>query len=100
MPDFGLLVSIGTGLIILGFLFIALGMMSSSLANEKKEQEGIHAQDITERSGLKVNGGGVIFIGPIPIVFGSDKRYAIIMILLAIVLMLLAMIFYSYMNDI
>lgn len=87
MPDMGLLFTIGIVLIILGFLSIASGMMSSSLAHEKMEQK---AQDSSEGSGTKVKGGGVLFIGPIPIVFGSEKKYAIIAILLAIVLMLLA----------
>ena len=91
MPDMGLLVTIGIALIILGFLTIALGMMISSLANEKMEQKGIPDQDITEGPGPKVKCGGVIFIGPIPIVFGSDKRFAIIAIMLVIVLMLLAL---------
>jgi len=89
----GLLVTIGIGLIILGFLSIAFGLMSSSLANEKMEQKCISARDTKERPETKVKGGGVIFIGPIPIIFGSDKRYAIIAILLAIMLMVLAIVF-------
>lgn len=63
--------------------------------NEDMGEKGVPAQDIAEGSGTKVKGGGVIFIGPIPIVFGSDKRFAIIAILLAIVLMLLAIVFHQ-----
>ncbi|MDG6985607.1 MAG: DUF131 domain-containing protein [Nitrososphaerota archaeon] len=39
--------------------------------------------------GVKVRGGGVVMIGPIPIIFGSDTRWASVAIVLAIVLMLL-----------
>jgi len=72
--------------ILLMLLFFVIGRR-----NEKMEEKGIPAQDIMEGSKTKVNGGGVIFIGPIPIIFGSDKRFAIIAILLAIVLMLLVL---------
>jgi uncharacterized protein (TIGR00304 family) len=42
----------------------------------------------------EVKGGGVILIGPIPVVFGSDARWAVIAILLAIVLVVLSLILY------
>ena len=91
MVDFRLLVDIGIGLIILGFISIVIGTISSSQRNKKMEEKSIPAQDTTEGQGTKVKGGGIIFIGPIPIVFGSDKRFAIIAIMLVIVLMLLAL---------
>jgi uncharacterized protein (TIGR00304 family) len=40
----------------------------------------------------KVRGGGVVLIGPIPIIFGSDKKSAIILSILAIIIMVIAMI--------
>ena len=40
-----------------------------------------------------VRGGGVIMIGPVPIVFGTDKESARILILLAIILMAVALLF-------
>jgi uncharacterized protein (TIGR00304 family) len=75
---------------ILGIFLMILFFMIGK-RNGKMEDKGIPVQDITEGSGTKVSSGGVIFIGPIPIIFGSDKRFAIIAILLAIVLMLLAL---------
>jgi uncharacterized protein (TIGR00304 family) len=36
-----------------------------------------------------VKGGGVVMVGPIPIIFGSDARWATVAIVLAIVLLLL-----------
>ncbi len=75
MPD-GTFIIAGIILIIMGFFLAAFGTMSS---NQKEE---------------KIKGGGVIFIGPVPVVFGSDKRFALIAMILAIVLMLLAIIFF------
>jgi uncharacterized protein (TIGR00304 family) len=45
---------------------------------------------VTREGGTKteVRGGGVIMIGPIPIIFGSDARWASVAIVLAIVLVL------------
>jgi len=41
-----------------------------------------------ERKSMKKRFGGVVLIGPIPIIIGSDLRYAIIAILLAVVLVI------------
>lgn len=81
---------------IVAMLFGILLMVLFFVAGHRKDNEGasgIPSQDIIEGSGQNVKGGGVIFIGPIPIIFGSDKRSAIIVILLAIILMLLALVF-------
>ncbi|MCZ7358297.1 MAG: TIGR00304 family protein [Candidatus Methanoperedens sp.] len=85
MPDWTYLISIGIALILLGFLFVAYGIMRSS--RESAGTEGrISDQGFKEE---RVKGGGVILIGPIPIVFGSDRRYVIIAMILAIVLVAL-----------
>jgi uncharacterized protein (TIGR00304 family) len=42
----------------------------------------------------QVKGGGVVLIGPIPVVFGSDAKWATVAILLAIVLIVLSLIVY------
>ena len=41
----------------------------------------------------KVRGGGVVMIGPVPIVFGTDKESVRILILLGIVLMIVLVLF-------
>jgi uncharacterized protein (TIGR00304 family) len=41
----------------------------------------------------KVRGGGVVMIGPVPIVFGTDREFARILILLSIVLMIVLLLF-------
>ncbi len=86
MPDWSFLIAAGILLIIFGFFLITFGMMRSAQENEER--------DAGQETGRKrVKGGGVILIGPIPIVFGTDKKYALILMILAIVLMLLAIIF-------
>ena len=92
MPDWAFLVAIGIILMILGFFLIVSGMMRS--AKESGRLEDISpGQEIGED---KVKGGGVILIGPVPIVFGTDKRYALLLMILAIVLMLLAVLFLKW----
>ncbi len=86
MPDLSILIVAGILLIILGFFLITFGMIHSARESEEKGAE-------KETREKKVKGGGVILIGPIPIVFGTDKKYALILMVLAIVLMLLAIIF-------
>ena len=46
----------------------------------------------------KVKGGGVVVIGPFPIVFGTDKESVKILLLLSIVLIVLLLVFmvFSY----
>lgn len=41
----------------------------------------------------QVRGGGVVMIGPVPIVFGTDKESARILMLLGIVLMIVLLLF-------
>lgn len=76
MPDWSLLIISGSLLIMLGFLLILVGILH---VNGSKNEADI-------------KGGGVLFVGPVPIIFGSDKRSAIIIMLLAIALMLLLII--------
>jgi uncharacterized protein (TIGR00304 family) len=52
-----------------------------------------HQNRIPEpRPRAKVRGGGVVLIGPVPIIFGSDKNSAIILSILAIIIMIIAVI--------
>jgi uncharacterized protein (TIGR00304 family) len=41
----------------------------------------------------KIRGGGIVMIGPVPIVFGTDKESVRILILLGIVLMIVLLLF-------
>jgi uncharacterized protein (TIGR00304 family) len=80
-----LLILLGIGIIILGFIILALALLIMSISKETyKEQK--------EDSETKVRGGGVVLIGPIPIVFGTDKQSLIIVLSLTIIIIILAII--------
>jgi uncharacterized protein (TIGR00304 family) len=72
------LVIVGIAVIFVGFLVVLLATVASGNPSEEGERRS------------EVKGGGVILIGPIPIVFGSDAKWASIAIVLAIVLIVVA----------
>ena len=61
---------IGTVLIFTGFLLILVGSLPQK---------------------TEIKSGGVVLIGPIPLIFGTDKETAILVSILAIIIMLLAL---------
>ncbi len=71
------LIPIGIFVIIIGFVILVMGFMTS------------HIKD-TEVKDTEVRGGGVILIGPIPIIWGTDKSSLEIVLILAIILMLVS----------
>ena len=71
------LVELGFALILIGFAVVASAILLSG-----------------RKAGREVKGGGVVLIGPIPIVFGSDAKWASIAIALAIVLLVLGLLYY------
>jgi len=66
---------LGLALVLVGFGIVAIALVSSGGRGE-------------------VKGGGVILVGPVPIVFGSDAKWATVAIVLAIVLVALSLIYY------
>ena len=76
MPD---LVFVGVAIILVGFLVVLIAMMTGRGSFEDGEKRS------------QVKGGGVILIGPIPIVFGSDAKWASIAIVLTIALIVLVL---------
>jgi uncharacterized protein (TIGR00304 family) len=71
------LVSAGLVLVLAGFAIVAVSLLSEA-----------------RKSGTVVKGGGVVMIGPIPIIFGSDAKWASVAMVLAIVLILLWVVLY------
>ena len=66
---------LGLALVLVGFGIVAIALVSSGGRGE-------------------VKGGGVILVGPVPIVFGSDAKWATVAIVLAIVLVVLSLLYY------
>jgi uncharacterized protein (TIGR00304 family) len=73
---------LGIGLIILSFLvgFAMLAMTQAELA-ANVVPPAMSQKPAVEK---KTRYGGVVLIGPVPIAFGSDKRTAVIMLVLGI----------------
>ena len=69
------LVTAGLLLILVGFGVVAFSLLAEGRKN-----------------GAGVKGGGVVLVGPIPIIFGSDAKWTSVAIVLAIVLVVLTLI--------
>jgi uncharacterized protein (TIGR00304 family) len=69
------LVLAGILLVLVGFGVIVVAMISQG-----------------RKEGTEVKGGGVIMIGPVPIIFGSDMKWASVAIVLAIILIVLVVV--------
>ncbi|MBN1133457.1 MAG: TIGR00304 family protein [Methanosarcinaceae archaeon] len=88
-----ILLSFGMLMILLGFVVIALGLLTAVSRQKKSEYEQGTAQsefwvEKNEKNRTDVKGGGIIMIGPIPIIFGTDRHITETLIILAIILML------------
>jgi len=81
-----LLWSIGLTLVFVGFAiaFIAVLLFLRGF----KSKEG------------KVRGGGVVIIGPIPVIFGSDKESVKIILVLSIILVALLLVLMAFSRGI
>lgn len=72
------LITFGIVFVILGIAALTAGLVLKGLSGEKD---------------AKVEGGAVIFIGPIPIVLGTNAKYAFLVSLIALLLMLFFFVF-------
>ncbi|MDA4128740.1 MAG: DUF131 domain-containing protein [Thaumarchaeota archaeon] len=74
------LLTVGTYLVFAGILILVAALVVES----RKDS-----------AGLKAKGGAVLLIGPIPIIFGSDAKWASVAIVLALVLLIVTIIIAS-----
>ena len=72
MPTAQELISLGFTIIVLGFAVVFIAVLLMAI-------RGV-------RTGGKMKGGGAILVGPIPIVFGTDRESMKIILILAIIL--------------
>jgi len=87
------LIPLGILLIIIGSIFIFLEVFWN-IIKEKGEEPEKDEGERRKKTKTKVRGGGVVLIGPIPIIFGSDKKFLIIAVVLAIVLMIISFVLF------
>ena len=73
----------------LGVVLIFVGFVLSFVAVVLLVLSGLRGRKVEG----KVRGGGVVVIGPFPIVFGTDKESVKILLLLSIVLVALLLVF-------
>ena len=76
------LITVGFLLVVIGILVILAGIFS--MAYQAWKTGGV------EKPEGGVRGGGVVMIGPIPIIFGTDIGALKLVMILAIVLMVIA----------
>ena len=76
------IIALGFLLVLIGILVILAGIVS--MAYQTWKTGGM------EKPETGVRGGGVIMIGPIPIIFGTDVASLKLVMILAIVLMVIA----------
>jgi len=82
-----------TFIFLMGFILIILGIILSFIATVI-----MFFNRLRDRKAKVIRGGGLIMIGPIPIIFGTDKKTMKILILLSITLMVMALIFILVLN--
>jgi uncharacterized protein (TIGR00304 family) len=70
---------VGITIILGGFLVVFLAIIMSARTSEDGERRA------------RVKGGGVVMIGPIPIIFGSDAKWTSAAIILAIMLIVIVL---------
>jgi uncharacterized protein (TIGR00304 family) len=93
MIEWNFLITIGFISVILGTFIVVFWTIAQSLQKCVPGEEETFSPGSKRELKESIRGGAVVMIGPIPIVFGSDKKYAMIAMILAIALMLLAIIF-------
>lgn len=75
LVNYNSIILMGFAVVILGILLIFIGTALQSSSNNSKSE---------------VHTGGVILIGPIPIIFGNDKGLLLFGVIGAIILMVLS----------
>ena len=86
----------GMAFIGIGIFLIMRGVYEQNVFHKKQSSSqthghvnGIHTGDESDSSRTDVKSGGVIMIGPLPIIFGSDSNTSKKAMVLAIILMMI-----------
>ncbi len=98
-----ILTAIGIAITLLGIFLLIYGLVETPDIEQTPDYKVDEVMDEWNKveetrkkeKERKVDFGGVVMIGPIPIVFGSDRKAAMLAMVLAILLMLLAMLTFA-----
>ncbi|MEM3088275.1 MAG: DUF131 domain-containing protein [Candidatus Bathyarchaeia archaeon] len=84
MVDAPSLYALGIALVFVGILLVVVTLFLLSVSSAKRR---------------KINGGGAVIIGPVPIIFGTDKRSlkTVLLLSLALTIMLVVFMILQYM---
>jgi uncharacterized protein (TIGR00304 family) len=83
-----LLTSIGFIVFVTGIVLVIIGIILASVRRSSEDRERDDEED--KKKGRRTRGAGVVLIGPIPIVFGTDRGA----LLIALATVVAIMIFY------
>jgi len=78
MTDLGFFYSVGVALVIAGIVVIIAAVIVASAGGKHRDEEG------------ETHAAGVIMIGPVPIVFGTDKKAVKSVLALTLAVMVVA----------
>jgi uncharacterized protein (TIGR00304 family) len=78
MADLTVFYSVGIALVVVGFIVIIAAIILASVGGKRQEKEG------------ETHAAGVIMIGPIPIIFGTDKKAVKSVLALTLAVMVVA----------
>lgn len=76
------IIQLGIFLVLLGFFIVFIGFIYEFFKNSEKSENA------------RTNAGGIIFIGPIPIIFGNSKKVEKWMIALALIITIILVLLY------
>lgn len=90
---------VGSGIIptfgiILIFISILLFIFGFAIREDYFNEQSKRTGEIKDKKIIR--GGGVILIGPIPIIFGSNWKITIIMMILAVLIILFYFLFFNF----
>lgn len=97
---------LGALFLIMTFIFVFLGFVTGfepvSLEELQSEMRGGDVRTPQQSSPppaqgskrINVQGGGVVLVGPIPIIFGSNQKLTLILVIISLIIMVLAIVFF------
>ncbi|WP_156016889.1 TIGR00304 family membrane protein [Sulfuracidifex metallicus] len=85
------LIDFGTLMIFIGFIIVFFGVIYE-LAKSVRRSSRVKSEEQEER---KTEVGGVIFLGPIPIIFGSSKNISKWMLVVAAIITIVLILLYA-----